>query len=100
MMIGTENHIPQILIVDDDPHLLLTLCEILKVKGFEPLLVQTGGAALTYIEQQPIDVVLIDLKLGDMSGLDVLRGIKASSPESECIMLTGNASQASAIESI
>ncbi|MCX6057850.1 MAG: diguanylate cyclase [Chloroflexi bacterium] len=100
MMIGTENHIPQILIVDDDPHLLLTLGEILKVKGFEPLLVQTGGAALTYIEQQPIDVVLIDLKLGDMSGLDVLRGIKASSPESECIMLTGNASQASAIESI
>ncbi|MBI5945410.1 MAG: diguanylate cyclase [Chloroflexi bacterium] len=61
---------------------------------------QTGSAALTYIEQQPIDVVIIDLKLGDMSGLDVLRGIKAYSPESECIMLTGNATQASAIESI
>ena len=63
--------------------MLRTLGAILKTKGFEPLLVQTGGAALTYIEQQPIDVVLIDLKLEDMSGLDVLSGIKACSPDSE-----------------
>jgi diguanylate cyclase (GGDEF)-like protein/PAS domain S-box-containing protein len=96
----SEHTIPHILIVDDDPHLLMTLGAILTAKGFEPLLVQTGQAALTYIEQQPIDVVLIDLKLGDMSGLEVLRGVKASSPDSECIMLTGNASQASAIEAI
>ena len=95
-----DNHIPNILLVDDDLELLITLGEILRVKGFEPIFAQTGAVALAQIKQQPVDVVLIDLKLGDMSGLDVLRGIKDCSPESECILLTGNASQASAIEAI
>jgi diguanylate cyclase (GGDEF)-like protein/PAS domain S-box-containing protein len=95
-----NNNIPHILLVDDDPNLLKTLGEIFKAKGFEVILAQTGGAALAYIERQPMGVALIDLKLGDMSGLDILRAIKARSPESECIVLTGNASQASAIEAI
>jgi diguanylate cyclase (GGDEF)-like protein/PAS domain S-box-containing protein len=95
-----DNHIPRILLVDDDLNLLKTLSEILKAKGFESILAQTGGAALTQIEQQPIDVALIDLKLDDMSGLDILRSIKARAPECECILLTGNATQASAIEAI
>jgi diguanylate cyclase (GGDEF)-like protein/PAS domain S-box-containing protein len=95
-----DNNIPHILLVDDDPNLLKTLGEILKAKGFEVILAQTGDAALAYLGRQPLSVALIDLKLGDMSGLDILRDIKACSPESECIVLTGNASQASAIDAI
>ncbi|NOT06559.1 MAG: PAS domain S-box protein [Anaerolineales bacterium] len=95
-----DNNTPHLLLVDDDLNLLETLGEIFKVKGFEVICSQTGEAALAYVERQPMDVALIDLKLGDMSGLDVLRGIKAFSPESECILLTGNASQASAIQAI
>ena len=92
-----EPKILRILLVDDDPNLLATMSDILKVKGFEPIPVGTGAAALAQTEQQSIDVVLIDLQLGDMPGLDVLRGIKTRSPGTECILLTGHASQGSAI---
>ena len=91
---------PRILLVDDDANQLSTLCAILNAKGLESISVRTGCAALACIEQHSISVALIDLKLGDMSGLDVLRGIKARAPDCECILLTGHASQASAIEAI
>jgi PAS domain S-box-containing protein len=89
-----------VMLVDDDPNLQETLGDILKAKGIESLPVETGAAALARIEQQDIDVALIDLKLEDMPGLEVLRGIKQRSPNTECILLTGHASQASAIEAI
>lgn len=92
--------IPHVLIVDDDPNLLMTLGEILNARGFESVCVPTGGAALKTLQSWNFDVALIDLKLEDMSGLEVMRGIKALSPASECILLTGNASQDSAIEAI
>jgi PAS domain S-box-containing protein/putative nucleotidyltransferase with HDIG domain len=95
-----DSNILNILLVDDDPNLLKTLSDILKVKGFAPVAVETGAAALAQIEQQNIAVALIDLKLEDMSGLEVLRGIQAHSPDTECILLTGYASQSSAIEAI
>lgn len=91
---------PHVLIVDDDSNLLMTLGEILNARGFESVCVSTGGGALKAIKSQDFDVALIDLKLEDISGLEVMRGIKALSPASECILLTGNASQDSAIEAI
>ncbi|NOT06555.1 MAG: PAS domain S-box protein [Anaerolineales bacterium] len=92
--------IPHILIVDDDPNLIGSVSDILKVKGFEPVTAMTGESALKSIEQYHFEVALIDLRLGDMSGLVVLQGIKSRSPETECILLTGHASQNSAIEAI
>jgi PAS domain S-box-containing protein len=90
----------KVLIVDDDSNLRASLTDILKVKGFESVPVATGRAALARIEKQNIDVALIDLKLQDMPGLEVLRLIKARSPGTECILLTGYATQNSAIEAI
>jgi len=95
-----DNKIPHILIVDDDPNLLGTLRDILKLKGFEPVIASTGAAALAQLEQHPFDLALVDLRLDDMSGLKVLSIIKAHSPETECILLTGHASQDTAIEAI
>lgn len=92
------DNLPHILLVDDDRDLLATLGDILKIRGFEPVLAQTGGAALAHIEGREIDVALIDLKLDDMHGMEVLRGIKTRAPDCECILLTGNASQESAIQ--
>ncbi len=93
-------HPPRILIIDDDPHLLTTLRDILNAKGYETVSALTGHAALAGLEDAPIHVALIDLRLEDMSGLDVLRGIKARRPDIECILLTGHASQHSAIEAL
>src|SRR3990172_911600 len=90
----------KILLLDDDPNLRGVLSDILSMEGFEPIPVKTGEAAFARIEKGDIGVALIDIKLEDMSGLEVLRGIKVRLPETECIMLTGNASQATAIEAI
>ncbi len=95
-----EGKMTKVLLLDDDPNLRSVLSDILKVKGFEAILVESGELALALLEKQDIDVVLIDIKLDGISGLDVLRGIKRSSPGTECIMITGHASQATAIEAI
>jgi PAS domain S-box-containing protein len=93
----TQRHI---LIVDDDPGFRKTLSDILKLKGYISIAVERGQAALEQIQAQAPAVALIDLKLADMSGLALIEEIKAVSAEIECIVLTGYASQASAIEAI
>jgi PAS domain S-box-containing protein len=89
-----------VLLVDDDPNQLATMGDILKTKGFEPILARNGAAALAQTGGQNIAVAMIDLQLEDMPGLELLRRIKAHSPGTECILLTGHASQSSAIEAI
>lgn len=89
-----------ILIVDDDDNLVRTLSSVLRLKGYSSVDTATGHGALDLLEEQSIDVALIDLRLGDMSGLEVLALIKQRAPRTECIVLTGHASQASAIEAI
>ena len=89
-----------ILIVDDDASLRRTLSDVLRIKGYTPLSFDTGRAALDGIQERAPVVALIDLKLGDMPGLKVMEAIKKRSPATECIVLTGYASQASAIEAI
>jgi PAS domain S-box-containing protein len=93
-------NLPSILVIDDDLHLLATLSDTLKMKGYEVTGVQTGREALAQLEEHIFDVALIDLRLDDVTGLDVLAGIKARAPETECILLTGHASQDSAIQAI
>ena len=95
-----DSNVTKVLLLDDDPHMGQILNDILALKGFEPITVTTGAAALARIEQQDIDVVLIDIKLQDMSGLEVLRTIKTRTPNTECIVLTGHATQATAIEAV
>ena len=88
-----------ILVVDDDLDVREILHDILKTKGYRPLTVSTGEAALASLTQQP-GVALIDVKLKESSGLDVMRKIKERAPNIECIVLTGHASQTSAIQAV
>ena len=77
-----------------------TLSDILRIKGYIATGAATGKAALTWVQEETPAVALIDLRLEDMSGLEVMRGIKEVSPRTECIVLTGYASQSSAIEAV
>jgi two-component system cell cycle sensor histidine kinase/response regulator CckA len=94
------NEKTKILIVDDDPNLRKTLANIFNAKGYLPLDVATGREALETVEGEMPPVALIDIRLEDISGLDVMKGIKKFSPDTECILITGHASQATAIEAI
>ena len=89
-----------VLIVDDDPNLLATMRDIFMVKGFKPIPVRTAAEARSQAREQTVDVALIDLHLEDMPGLKLLRALKTDSPGIECILLTGHASQSSAIDAI
>jgi len=88
----------QILIIDDDPDIRKTLSDILKVKGYEPLIAKNGAEGLELLRQLSVNLVIIDLGLPNMSGLEVLNRVKADHPSTEAIILTGNASLDSAIE--
>ncbi len=87
----------RILIIDDDPSLIKTLTDILRIKGFETFSVTNGTEALTFLAKHPIDIVLIDLGLPDMPGIEILKRVKADFPLTEAIILTGNATLDSAI---
>lgn len=89
---------PGILVVDDDPNLRKTLADILRVKGYETAVAASGAEAIAAAEREMFSLALIDLMLPDMPGLEVMVHIKAISPLTEAIILTGHASMETAIE--
>lgn len=86
-----------ILVIDDDANLRKTLSDILRVKGYHPILAGSGAEALGAMAQNTVGLALVDLRLPDMSGLEVMARIKAISPLTEVIILTGHASMETAI---
>jgi PAS domain S-box-containing protein/putative nucleotidyltransferase with HDIG domain len=90
----------KILIVDDDPQFRKTLADILQTSGYGTTAVGTPEEAIGAAREATPSVAIIDLRLENASGLEVMRQIKDSSPDTECIVLTGYASQESAIEAV
>ncbi len=90
----------KILIVDDDANLRRTLSDILRIKGYIPLAASQGVAACGLVREQHPALALVDLRLPDMDGLKLIEKFKQLLPEMECILLTGHASQESAIEAV
>lgn len=88
----------RLLIVDDDAGFRRTLADILKVKGYETVVAGSGGEAITTAQREPFDLLLVDLRLPDMSGIDVMDRVRTGAPLLETIIMTGNASLETAIE--
>jgi PAS domain S-box-containing protein len=88
----------RILIVDDDTAFTKTLSDILSTEGLAPLVVADGKTAVERSAEHSPMVAVIDLVLQDSPGLEVMKGIKELSRDTQCIVLTGHASQQSAIE--
>lgn len=90
--------IPRVLVVDDDPNLRKTLSDILRIKGYEVAVAGTGAEGIAEAEHDFVNVALIDLKLPDMPGMEVMTKIKRANPLVEAIILTGHAALETAIE--
>lgn len=88
---------PKILIVDDEPELRSSLKEILENNGFEVWESGSGNETKQFLENVFPDVILLDLKLPDSDGLDLLPTIRRLSPDSEVIIMTGYATLESAV---
>ena len=82
----------QILLVEDDQSLANGLCKALRSEGFVTNHVSDGGAALHAVSVQPPDIVVLDLGLPDMDGLDVLRKIRSSGSTLPVLILTARSS--------
>lgn len=89
-----------VLLVDDDATFRQVMANELKRIGYQIEAVGTGEEAIRQIATFEPDVVLLDMRLPGMSGLDVLKSIHASAPATEVVMLTGHGSIDTAIESI
>jgi DNA-binding NtrC family response regulator len=79
---------PSILIVDDDEVMQQTLSDVLKKKGYEVFSVSAGNGALSIIKKNIIDVVLLDMRLPDVDGIEVLKRVKELDSEILVIMMT------------
>ncbi len=90
------NHQGRVLIVDDDPDFGAVAQSLVEIEGFTSSLALSGAEAVQRCRQQPFDVVLLDLKLGAVSGLDVLRDLRAGWPDLPVIVVTAHGSLESA----
>jgi DNA-binding response OmpR family regulator len=79
----------RVLIVDDEAELVGALAERLRLRGFEATGATSGEAALAHLVAAPCDVVLLDLKMPGLGGLEVLRRIRERRPELPVILLSG-----------
>ena len=82
----------RILIVDDEEELVSALEERLFLRGFQAKGVTTGEEALAHLADQACDVVLLDVKMPGLSGLEVIKRIKEKTPSPQVILLTGHSS--------
>jgi len=95
----TESHKPTILVVDDETGPRDALKVILR-PFFDLQMVETGQAALRVLKEQRIDLVTLDLKLPDRSGIELLQEVKLDYPAVEVIIITGYGSLKSAMDGI
>ena len=82
----------RVLIVDDEAELVTALTERLGLRGFHATGVTTGKEALLHLESHPCDVVLLDVKMPGLGGLEVIQRIKTHWIMIEVVLLTGHGS--------
>jgi two-component system response regulator PilR (NtrC family) len=91
---------PRILVVDDEQSMRELLAIVLRREGYEVLLAENGRTAISMLEQQPIDLLISDIKMPDLSGVDVLRAAKQIDQDILGIMITAFASTETAVEAM
>ncbi len=88
---------PRILIVDDDPHIARSLSAMLKRQGYATTTAATGTEAVEKASEAPVQCVLLDVRLPDTEGVDLIAPLKNLHPRVAVIMITAYASVSSAI---
>jgi two-component system, NtrC family, response regulator HydG len=77
----------KVLIVDDDKRMAKTLCDILKVKGYEAIEANSGEEAIEKVSLDAPDCILMDIRMGGLSGIETLKAIRQITPALPAILL-------------
>ncbi len=89
-----------VLIVDDEKNYPLILSEVLKEEGYATLTANSGQEALSILAHSDVDLVLTDMKMPVMDGIELLEQIKARDPELPVIMMTAHGTVEKAVEAM
>ena len=89
-----------ILVVDDEPVARQSLTDILLLEGYTVNSVPNGQAAVEYVRTHPVELIVVDLRMPGMDGLEVVQVVNQISPETEVILLTAFGSTESAIQAL
>jgi len=94
------NDLGRLLIVDDEKVALRNLEHVLKKEGYEVVATQSGANALGHLDKQRFDVVLTDLRMEKVDGMDILRHVIERCSETEVVLITGYGTLESAVEAM
>jgi two-component system response regulator PilR (NtrC family) len=97
---ATDRRPPRILVVDDERSMRELLAIVLRREGYEVLLAENGRAAIDLLEREPVDLLISDIKMPDLSGVEVLRAAKKIDQDILGIMITAFASTDTAVEAM
>jgi DNA-binding response OmpR family regulator len=89
-----------LLVVDDENVARQTLTDILKLEGYNVAAAPNGQAAVEHIRTHPVDLMVVDLRMPGMDGLDVIQVANQLSPDTEIILLTAYSSTDSAVQAL
>jgi two-component system response regulator PilR (NtrC family) len=97
---ATDRRPPRILVVDDEQSMRELLAIVLRREGYEVLLAENGRTAIDLLGREPVDLLISDIKMPDLSGVDVLRAAKKVDQDILGIMITAFASTETAVEAM
>ena len=89
-----------VLIVDDEKNILTSLSRMLDLEGYTPVVAGGGRVALQKLASQRVDAVLLDVRMPEMGGLEVLSRIRAEHPRLPVLMMSGHASLDVAVQAL
>ncbi len=90
----------KVLLVDDERVFLETLAMRLETRGLKVSVAETGEMAVAKVQEQPFDAILLDLAMPGMDGIDTLKRLRELNPDSQVILLTGQATVKKATEAM
>jgi len=92
--------LPSILVIDDESGILETLRILLKNEGFDVTIAQGGKAGLEALKSSAPDIVLTDVRMPQVTGIDILSAVRQQDPETPVILMTAQASLQTAIQAV
>ncbi len=90
----------KILVIDDDPDFAASLIPILESENYQPLVAYSEEEALEAIRKSAVDLALIDIRLGQDNGIELLPKLKEIQPNILCVMVTGFGSVETAVQAL
>jgi DNA-binding NtrC family response regulator len=90
----------KLMLVDDEERFLATTKKLLAKKGYDALTASSGTEALDKLREENIHVIILDVKMPGMDGIQTLKAVKRQYPMVEVIMLTGHATVESAVDGL